>query len=168
MCCIQLAGNAGPTKSPKIRHLATIAQICRTISSQLRHISTIGKKLLSSNTLYTCPRNMVNFGPLTAEIGSGVWGTPANFIGFCVLACSITARHSSSRRQPNFAVLNRGRHLYWAGRPSRWALAHILVHCTVANVTSRTLLQSPYLRTTHVVSSKRLAVCACMSVPVGV
>jgi len=29
---------------------------------------------------------MVNFGPLTAEICSGVWGTPTNFNGFCVLA----------------------------------------------------------------------------------
>jgi len=29
---------------------------------------------------------MVNFGPLTAEIGSGVWGTPTNFNGFRVLA----------------------------------------------------------------------------------
>ena len=37
---------------------------------------------------------------------------------------SDTARHSSSGRQPNFAALNRGRHLYSAGRPSRWALAH--------------------------------------------
>ena len=34
---------------------------------------------------------------------------------------------SSSGRQPNFAVLNRGRHLCSAGRPSRWALAHIPV-----------------------------------------
>jgi len=40
---------------------------------------------------------------------------------------SVTARHSSSGRQPNFAALNRGRHLYSAGWPSRWALAHILV-----------------------------------------
>jgi len=40
---------------------------------------------------------------------------------------SATARHSSSRRQPNFAALNRGHHLYSAGQPSRWALAHILV-----------------------------------------
>jgi len=32
---------------------------------------------------------------------------------------------SSSGRQPNFAALNRGRHVYSAGRPSRWALAHI-------------------------------------------
>jgi len=29
---------------------------------------------------------MVNFGPLVAEIASGVWGTPANFNGFLVLA----------------------------------------------------------------------------------
>ena len=38
---------------------------------------------------------------------------------------SVTARHCSSGRQPNCAALNRGRHLYSAGRPSRWALAHI-------------------------------------------
>jgi len=38
---------------------------------------------------------------------------------------NVTARHSSSGRQPNFAALNRGRHLHSAGRPSRWALAHI-------------------------------------------
>ena len=38
---------------------------------------------------------------------------------------TVTARHSSSGRQPNFAALNRGRHLYSAGRPSHWALAHI-------------------------------------------
>jgi len=29
---------------------------------------------------------MVNFGPLTAEIGSVVWGTPFNLNGFCDLA----------------------------------------------------------------------------------
>ena len=28
---------------------------------------------------------MVNFGPLAAEIGPVVWGTPANFNGFRVL-----------------------------------------------------------------------------------
>jgi len=40
---------------------------------------------------------------------------------------SVTARHSSSGRQPNFAALSTGRHLYSAWRPSRWASAHILV-----------------------------------------
>ena len=34
---------------------------------------------------------------------------------------------SSSGRQPNYGALNRGRHLCLAGRPSGWALAHILV-----------------------------------------
>ena len=29
---------------------------------------------------------MVNFGPLAAEVVSGVWGTPATFNGFRVLA----------------------------------------------------------------------------------
>ena len=67
-------------------HLCTIAQVSRAISLQLRNLSTIGKNLLSSNTSSTRPVNMVNFGSLTAEIGSGVWGTPTNFNGFCVLA----------------------------------------------------------------------------------
>jgi len=44
MCCTRLAGNTGNKKSPKIRHMGTIAQVCRAISSQLRHVSTIGKK----------------------------------------------------------------------------------------------------------------------------
>jgi len=54
--------------------------------SQLRRVSTIEKKLLSSNISSTCPHNMVNFGPLVAEIVSLVWGTPSDFNGFRVLA----------------------------------------------------------------------------------
>jgi len=42
--------------------------------------------LLNSNISSTCPRNMVNFGPLSAEIRWRVWGTPTNFNGFRVLA----------------------------------------------------------------------------------
>jgi len=125
---------------------------------------------------------MANFGPLAAEIFSLVWGTPANFNWFRVLASllqrrrsteanqtlhgvwpspsrlhytfwqllprngilpgtkfslrppslalsywHVTARHSCSGREPNFAALSTGRHLYSVGRPSRWTLAHILV-----------------------------------------
>jgi len=44
------------------------------------------KNLLNSNISSICPHNIVNFDPLTAEIGWGVWGTSANFNGFCVLA----------------------------------------------------------------------------------
>jgi len=32
---------------------------------------------------------MANFGPLTAEIGSGIWGTPENFNGLRILAASL-------------------------------------------------------------------------------
>jgi len=32
------------------------------------------------------PYNMANIGPLAAEICWRVWGTPASFNGFCVLA----------------------------------------------------------------------------------
>ena len=73
-------------KSPKIRRLCTIAQIYRAISLQLRQILTIGKKLVKQQYLPICPYNMVNFGLLAAEISWRVWGTPANFNGFRVLA----------------------------------------------------------------------------------
>jgi len=77
----------------------------------------------SSNTSSTYSRNMVNFGPLAAEIVSLVWA-PLKFQRVSRLG-SVTARHSTIGRQPNFAALNRGRHLYSSGRPSRWALADI-------------------------------------------
>jgi len=44
------------------------------------------KNLLNSNNSSTRPQNMVNFVPLTAEIGSGVWGTLPSFKEFRVLA----------------------------------------------------------------------------------
>jgi len=91
----------------KSRHLGTIAQICRAISSELRHISTIGKKPVKQQYLLwaTCPDNMVNFGPLTAEICWRVWGTPANFNGFLVLAALLHG--TSSGRQPLCGVEQR-------------------------------------------------------------
>jgi len=133
MYCTRLAENTGRKKSPKICHLGTIAQLCRAVFSQLRHVSQSGKNVLNSNISSTCPHNTVNFGPLTAEIGLPVWGTPANFNGFCVLGALLHGtRHSSSGRQPNIAALNRRRHLCSAGRTSRWALAHIPVHLSLA------------------------------------
>ena len=92
--------------------------------------------MLSSNISSTCPLNMVNFGPLVAEIVSLVWGHPSKFQRLSRLG-SVTARHSSSGRQPKFAALNRGRHLHSAGWPSRWALAHILVLFSLRNLSGR-------------------------------
>ena len=81
------------------------------------------KKTLSSNISSTCPHNMVNFGPLAAEIVSLVWGTPANFNRFRVSSALLHGTLVVGVSQT--AAFNRGRHLYSAGRPSRWAFAHI-------------------------------------------
>jgi len=85
---------------------------------------------------------MVNFGPLTVEICCYLGHVKTLMLTMMMMLASlrhpckfqrgsrlgsVTARHCSSGRQPNFAALNRGHHLYSAGRPSRWALAHILV-----------------------------------------
>jgi len=43
------------------------------------------KKLVKQQSS-THPHKMVNFDPLAAEIAPVVWGTPANFNGFRVLA----------------------------------------------------------------------------------
>jgi len=140
-------------KSLKIPHLGTIARICRAMSSQLRHISTIGKKLVKQKYLPHMSYSMLNFGPLLAEVGSLVWGTPANFNGF-PRPGSVTARHSSGR-QPNFAAWNRWRHLYSAGWPSRWALAHILVLSFSSRNLSRRRLNI-YHTSTHGVALVRI------------
>ena len=71
------------------------------------------------------PRNMVNFSPLAAEIISLVWSTPGNFNCFRVLSALLHGTLVVGVSQT--AALKRGLHLYSAGRPSRWALAHILV-----------------------------------------
>ena len=91
-CWTRVAENRGHKKVAKNRHLGTIAQLCRVISSQLRHVSTIGKKLVKQQYVLQMPHNMLNFGPLASEIDPVVWGTPANFIGFRVLGL-VTARH---------------------------------------------------------------------------
>jgi len=114
-----------PKKSPEIHHLGTMTQLCRAISSQLRHLSTIGKKLVKQHVSLTCLHNMANFGPLVAHIGSGVWGTPSNFNVFRILTVLLHGTLVVGVSQ--FAALNRGRHLHSEGRPSRLALAHILI-----------------------------------------
>jgi len=43
MCCTRLAENRGR----KNRHFGIITQLCPAISSELRHVSTIGKNLLT-------------------------------------------------------------------------------------------------------------------------
>jgi len=109
------AENTGRKNSPSAHHRTTLSGYI--FATQAR-IDNRKKNLLNSNISSTCP-----YGPLAAEIRWRVWGTRANFNGFHVLAALL--HDTSSGRQPNFAALNRGRHLCLAGRPSRWALAHI-------------------------------------------
>ena len=112
-------------RTQKNRHFGTIAQLCWAVSSQLRHVSTIGKKIVKRRYL------LHMFLVIWWKRPTNGWDLLASLGQTCkfqqlVRLGSVTARHSSSGRQPNFVVLNRGRHLYLAGRPSRWALAHIL------------------------------------------
>ena len=118
----------------KNRHFGTIAQLCLAVSSQLRRVSTIEKNLLNTDTFSTCPCNMVDFGLLMAGNFWRVWDNPADFNRFRILAALLHGTPVVGVSQT--AALNRGHHLYSAGRPSRWALAHILVpysfafHCS--------------------------------------
>jgi len=56
---------------------------------------------------------MANFGPLTAEIGSGVWGTPANSNGFRVLASLLQQRRLPEANQITKLCAMFGRLLGW-------------------------------------------------------
>ena len=78
MCCTRLAENTGRKKSPFWHHRTTLSGCIFAV----RHASTIGKKLLSNDTSSTCPRNMVNFGLLTAEIRWRVWAPLQISTGF--------------------------------------------------------------------------------------
>ena len=80
---MRLTENTGRQKSPKDRHGHHRTTLSGYIFATEACIDS-RKKLLNSNMSPTSPYNMVIFRPLAAEIGSLVWGTPANFSGFLV------------------------------------------------------------------------------------
>ena len=112
-------------KSRQKRQSSPCAHHHKTLSGYIfatkARIDNRKKNLLSTNVSSTRPHNMVNFGPLVAEIEAPLQISMgfASWQHYCMA--------SSSGRQPNFVAMNRGRHLCSVGRPSRWALAHILV-----------------------------------------
>ena len=67
--------------------------------------------MLSTNISSTCPQNMADSGPLTAEIGSGVLGHPSKFQRVSRIAF-VTAATSLTGGQPHFA---RCLAVFWAG-----------------------------------------------------
>jgi len=97
----------------KNRYLRTIAQLCRAISSERRHLSTIEKKLVKQQYLLHVS-SQYGEGLLTAEIGSGFWDTQANFNGFRVLASLLHRRRSTE--------INQTLHDVW---PSPWLVHYV-------------------------------------------
>jgi len=112
------------------------------LSSQLMHVSTIGKKLLNSNMCSTSSQNMVNLGPM-AEIGSGVSGTPANFNDFCVLTSLLHRRHAKKVNQTLHDVWPSPRlvhyiYIFWGSCP-------VAEFCQVQNSLCVQVLRCPIL-----------------------
>jgi len=86
ICCTRFAENAGHKNVAKNRHGHHRTILSGYIFATKARINNRKKNLLSTDMSFGCPHSMVNFSPLMAEIGSGVWGTPAIFNGFRVLA----------------------------------------------------------------------------------
>ena len=82
-------------KSPPAHHHTTLSGYVFATKACIDSL----KNLLNSNISSTCPHNMVNFSPLAPEIVSLVWGTPANFNGFRVLASLLQRRRSTETNQ---------------------------------------------------------------------
>ena len=85
MCCKRLVESTRQKiakNSPFVHHRTTLSGYIFTIKACIDS----HKKKLNSHTFFTCPDNMVNFGSLTSEIYWQVWGTPANFNRFRILA----------------------------------------------------------------------------------
>ena len=83
-----------PKKWPSAYHRRTLSgYVFATKACIDNHVSTIGlsdRNLLNSNISSICVHNMANFGPLMAEIGWRVWGTPGSqqiSMGFASWLC---------------------------------------------------------------------------------
>ena len=111
MCCMRLARNTGCKNNAKMRHLRTISQLCRAMSSQLRHVSTIGEKVVMQQYLL---HMSLQYGELQPTNGWNLLtslGHPNKFqrvsrFGFVTACLSLTGG------QPNFA---RCLAISWAG-----------------------------------------------------
>jgi len=111
-------------KSPSGHHRTTLS--CYIFTTKAC-IDNRKKNLLSSRISSWRPHTMVNSGPLAAEIGLVVWGTPANFNGFRVLVALLHGTPVVGVSQTLWHWT--GGTTCLAGRPSHWSLAHISSCC---------------------------------------
>ena len=82
-------------QDPKIAkncHLGTIAQLCRAISSQLKHVSTIGKKLVKQRYVLHMSSQYGELRPTSGWDRLDSLGHPCKFQRVSRLG-SVTARH---------------------------------------------------------------------------
>jgi len=82
MCCMRLAENTGCKNSPSGHHCTTLSGYISATKACIDN----RKKLVKQQYLPRMSLQYSELGPLAAEIASLVWGTPANFNGFRVLA----------------------------------------------------------------------------------
>ena len=106
MCCARLAENTGRKNDAKTCHLGTISQLCRATSSQRRHVSTIGKISVKQQYLPHMSLQYCELRPTSGWDRFVSLGHPSKFQRLSRLG-SVTARYSSSGRQPNCAVEQR-------------------------------------------------------------
>ena len=149
MCCTRLAGNTGrkndAKKSPSTHHRTTLSSYIFATANKA-YIDNRKKKLVKQQYLLHMSSQYGELRPTSSWDRFDYLGHPSEFqrvsrLGFVTAATSLT------EDQPNFAALNRGRHLYSAGRPSRWALAHILVVFFVAHVDSYETWEADNIKT---------------------
>jgi len=74
-CCTRLTENTGRKNRQKFATCAPSYNFIGLYFATKACIDNRKKNLLNSNISQTRPHNMVNFGPLAAEIGALVWGT---------------------------------------------------------------------------------------------
>jgi len=84
MHCTRLAENCQKFENSSTgHHHTTLSGFIFAIKTR---IDNRKKNLLNSNNSPIYPHNMVNFAPLTAEIGLVIWGIPPNVNRFHVMA----------------------------------------------------------------------------------
>ena len=123
-------------KSPFAHH----RKLCRAISSQLRHVSTIRKKVVKQQYLLQMFLQyfLVNFSLLAAEINPVVWGTPAIFHGFRIFAALKHGTPVLGVSQTLRRWTEAWRHLYSTGRHNagHWPTFLVLIYFLLASLTS--------------------------------
>ena len=93
------------------RHLRTIAKLYRPMSSQLRHVSTIGEKLVKNSNIFPMSPQYCELRPTKGWDRLASLGHPCKFQRVSRLGSIVTAATSLTGGQPNCTMF--GRLLGW-------------------------------------------------------